>query len=274
MKVYNLNCATLCPVSAKLVNGTGSLISPATMICRCLLIETNHKLILVDTGLGSRDLAGPDNLGFIFRSIIRPKLNLSETAAEQVKKLGYSINDVRHIILTHLDLDHAGGLPDFPNAEVHVSGAEYNSATAIRSLRDKFRYRSSHWAHNPKWKLHTVEGEKWFGFDAVRTIDNKETDIFLIPLNGHTDGHCGIAVKLPEQWILNCGDAYFFHEEMSLNNHHCTPGLSLYQRIMETDHKARINNQNRLRELKQKQGGKIKLFCSHDYRELMEFHSK
>ncbi len=40
-----------------------------------------------------------------------------------MKRLGYSINDVRHIILTHLDLDHAGGLHDFPNAAVHVSGS-------------------------------------------------------------------------------------------------------------------------------------------------------
>ncbi|MFD0510570.1 MBL fold metallo-hydrolase [Streptomyces aureus] len=30
--------------------------------------------------------------------------------------LGYAVDDVRHIVLTHLDLDHAGGLPDFPRA--------------------------------------------------------------------------------------------------------------------------------------------------------------
>jgi len=260
----------MCPVSAKLVNGTGCLISPAEMICHCLLIETKNKLILVDTGLGLQDLANPDHLGYIFRKIIRPKLSLAETAAEQVKKLGYSTNDVQHIILTHLDLDHAGGLPDFPNAEVHVSGSEYNAAMAIGSLRAKFRYHSAHWFHNPKWKRHRVEGEKWFGFEAIRTIDNEETEILLIPLIGHSDGHCGIAIKLSEKWILHCGDAYFFHGEMSLNKSHCTLGLSVYQRMMETDHKARINNQNRLRELKQYHGNSIQMFCSHDHSELLK----
>ncbi len=270
MRIYHLNCATLCPISARLVNGSGSLISPATMICHCLLIETGRKLILVDTGLGLQDIAQADSLGYIFSKIIRPKLSLAETAAEQVKKLGYSANDVQHIILTHLDLDHAGGLPDFPNAEVHVSSTEYNSAMTIRSFRDKFRYRSSHWSYNPKWKLHTVQGEKWFGFEAVGTIDNEETEVLLIPLSGHSDGHCGIAAKLSEKWILHCGDAYFFYGEMSLKKSHCTPGLSIFQRIMETDHKARIHNQNRIRELKQAHGNNIQMFCSHDHSELLK----
>jgi glyoxylase-like metal-dependent hydrolase (beta-lactamase superfamily II) len=255
-------------MSAKLVNGSGNLFSPAKMICHCLLIEANNGLILVDTGFGTPDIAQPDNLRFIFRNTIRPKLNLAETAAEQVKKLGYSINDVRHIILTHLDLDHAGGLPDFPNAEVYVSGSEYNSAMAMRSFRDKFRYRLSHWSHSPKWKTHTVEGDKWFGFEAVRAIDNGDTEILLIPLRGHTDGHCGVAIKLSEKWILHCGDAYFFHGEMSFDKPHCTLGLRLFQRLLDSDHKTRVNNQNRLRDLKQNHGNSIQMFCSHDDSEL------
>jgi len=157
------------------------LISPAKMICHCLLIETDKKLILVDTGLGSRDLAHPDGLGQIFRKIIRPKLSPGETAARQIKKLGFGTEDVRQIILTHLDLDHAGGLSDFPDAEVHVSGPEYDSAMAASSFRDKFRYRPFQWSHNPMWKMHDIQGEKWFGFEAVRAIDNKETEILLIP---------------------------------------------------------------------------------------------
>ncbi|WP_223281445.1 MBL fold metallo-hydrolase [Streptomyces antnestii] len=46
----------------------------------------------------------------------RPVLDTGETAVRQVAALGYDIEDVRHIVLTHLDLDHAGGLRDFPPA--------------------------------------------------------------------------------------------------------------------------------------------------------------
>lgn len=271
MKVHHLNCATLCPVSARLVNGSGGLFSPAMITCHCLLIETNRNLILVDTGLGLKDIVHPDKLGRIFRTIIRPELNPAEAAVEQIKRLGFSADDVQHIILTHLDLDHAGGLPDFPNARVHVSATEYNSAMMVRTLRNMFRYHPSQWSHNPRWKTHEADGDKWFGFDAVRALDKGETEILLIPLKGHSGGHCGVAIKIPERWILHCGDAYFFHEEMSFDKPHCTPGLCLYQRVLATGNKARIINQQRLRELKRNQGAGVQIFCSHDHGELLTF---
>src|SRR3546814_15732883 len=34
------------------------------------------------------------------------------------------VQDVRHIIITHLDFDHAGGIEDFPAAAVHLTGRE------------------------------------------------------------------------------------------------------------------------------------------------------
>lgn len=43
---------------------------------------------------------------------------------KQIDGRSYRIEDVRHIVLTHLDLDHAGGLPDFPHAKVHVHATE------------------------------------------------------------------------------------------------------------------------------------------------------
>jgi glyoxylase-like metal-dependent hydrolase (beta-lactamase superfamily II) len=35
--------------------------------------------------------------------------------------------DIKHCIITHLDFDHIGGLADFPDAAVHISGEEYKS---------------------------------------------------------------------------------------------------------------------------------------------------
>jgi len=268
MRIHHLNCATLCPVSSRLVNGTGSLFSYGTMICHCVLIETDNSLILVDTGFGLNDIANSNNLSPIFRNFIRPKLSPDETAVVQIKQLGFNPSDVRHIILTHLDLDHAGGLPDFPNAEIHTSMTEYSTAMdAEKSLRNNFRYVPNHWSHNPIWKTHSVAGDKWFGFDAVTALNNKETDILLIPLRGHSNGHCGIAVKTEGKWILHCGDAYFYHDEMSSRNPHSSIALNIFQRMVESDHKARMNNQQRLRELRETQGNNIEMFCSHDHTE-------
>lgn len=269
MRIHHLNCATLCPVSSRLINGKGGLLAPAKMICHCLLIETGNDLILVDTGLGLQDIAHPDHLGRIFRRLIRPQLDPAETAAKQIIQLGFDLNDVRHIILTHLDLDHAGGLSDFPTAKVHVSMSEYNATEVIKSWRKKFRYHPIQWAKNPDWQLHEVAGEKWFGFDAVRTIDDAETEVLLVPLRGHSAGHCGIAVKSSDNWILHCGDAYYYYGEMSSESPHCPPGLRAFQCLLAADNEARIYNQNRLRELKQNSSSMIQLLCAHDQTELI-----
>ena len=54
------------------------------------------------------------------------------TGAEGDGNLGFSPDDVRHIVLTHLDFDHAGGIEDFPNARVHVLAREREAAERER----------------------------------------------------------------------------------------------------------------------------------------------
>ena len=100
MKVHHLNC--------------GSMKRPAPMVCHVLLIETDNGLVLVDSGYGTADCADPRRVG-PSRYMVRATLSHQETAANQIEQLGYARDDVRHIVITHLDVDHAGGLSDFPN---------------------------------------------------------------------------------------------------------------------------------------------------------------
>jgi len=55
-----------------------------------------------------------------------------ETAIRQVVGLGYSPEDVRHMVLTRLHLDHNGGLPDLPWAKVHAFATEYANGSRCR----------------------------------------------------------------------------------------------------------------------------------------------
>jgi glyoxylase-like metal-dependent hydrolase (beta-lactamase superfamily II) len=74
-----------------------------------------------------------------------------------------------------------------------------------------------------------------------------------------------VAVKRDDgHWLLLAGDAYFFHAEMDFEKPWCTPGLRMYQAMMEKDRGKRLENQQRLRELRRKHGSEIRIFSGHD----------
>lgn len=266
MRVHHLNCGTMCPVSRRLVNGEGGIAEPGRMVCHCLLIETDRGLVLVDTGFGLRDIDDPRRLGPI-RPLLRARLDPGETARRRVEALGFAPEDVRHVVLTHLDLDHAGGIGDFPQARVHVMRREHEAAMR-RRLGDRARYRPAHWAHGPSWSVHDVSrGEPWLGFEAVRQLDGLPPEILLVPLHGHTRGHAGVAVETADGWLLHAGDAYFHHGAIHAEPPHTPPGLALLERAAQTDAFMRAWNQRRLRALVREHGHRVRVFCAHDPRE-------
>ena len=266
MAIHHLNCGTLCPYGGKLITGEGGF-TGARMCCHCLLIEAADALVLVDTGFGADDVAHPHRrLGVPFTVGFRPQAELGETALEQIRGLGLDPDDVRHIAVTHLDVDHSGGLPDFPGAEVHVFAPE-RAAAVHPNLRDRARYPASHISHGPRWVEHTVDGDRWFGFESVRVLPGTEPEVVLIPLLGHSAGHSAIAVRDGGGWALHCGDAYFFRDEVA-SPPSCPPGLRMFQTAMAADNSARVANQARLRELARDHGDEVRLFCSHDPVEL------
>jgi glyoxylase-like metal-dependent hydrolase (beta-lactamase superfamily II) len=251
----------MCPRGRRLLEDEGGLLEPAEAVCHCLLIETDDGLVLVDTGFGVEDTRDLGRLGAIFK-LMRPKGELAETALKQVEALGFAAGDVRRIVATHLDPDHSGGLPDFPEAEVHVFARELEAALDPELL-ERPRYRRVHWDHGPKWVRHEVEGDEWFGFEGVRILPGIGTEMLLVPLAGHSRGHSGVALRSGDGWLLHCGDAYFHHGELSTPPH-CPPGLRAFQNLNNADRKQRVANQERLRELAGRHGDEIAFVCSHD----------
>ncbi|WP_373198548.1 MBL fold metallo-hydrolase [Mycobacterium marinum] len=249
MKVHHLNCGTM--------NSPG-----AALLCHVLLVEAGNGLVLVDTGFGVQDCLDPRRLG-AFRHFLRPALLQNETAVHQIERLGYRPSDVRHIVLTHFDFDHIGGLADFPDAQVHVTSAEARGAIHAPSFRERVRYRSVQWAHGPKLVEHGHDGESWRGFAAAKTLDAIADGVVLVPMPGHTRGHAAVAVDAGDRWILHCGDA--FYHVGTLDGQSKVPFvLRSQEELFSFDRRQLRDNQARLAELQRRRDPGLLIICAHD----------
>jgi glyoxylase-like metal-dependent hydrolase (beta-lactamase superfamily II) len=266
MKIHHLSCGTLCPIGALLINGVGGILEPSKLVCHCLLIEGSDGLILVDTGLGIQDMANPgERLGKLPSSLYRIEQDFSRTAVRQIKSLGFRPEDVRDIVMTHLDCDHAGGISDFPWARVHVQDVEQIVATHPETIVEKNRYSQAQFPAETQWVTHAFsQGEKWFGFEKVQPLLESNPEILMIPLPGHTRGHCGVAVKLPHGWLLHCGDAIFHRDELDPIEPSAPLGIKVLESIMKDNQGAVEANQGLLRQLYHENRDQIRFICSHD----------
>lgn len=268
MRVHHLNCGTHCPLGGALFDGDAHGIF-ARITTHVLLIETPASgLVLVDTGYGLEDVRRPHpRLPHAWRALLNIRLHEQDTALRQIEALGFRARDVRHVVLTHLDFDHAGGLSDFPEARVHLLAAEREAALRHAGFIGHERYRPRQWTGQERWTTYEPTGEPWLGFDAVRALDGLPSEILMIPLRGHTLGHAGVAVEAEVGWLLHAGDAYLHRGQMDPAHPHMPPGLAAYQHIMDSDRPARRANVERLRTFKRERDG-VRVFCAHDRREL------
>lgn len=96
-----------------------------------LLIITEQRKILVDTGIGNKDDAKFCSLYAVDRK---------PTMEESLAKLNLSVNDINIVVSTHLHWDHAGGnttkgadgkiKATFPNAKYIIQRGEWEEATS------------------------------------------------------------------------------------------------------------------------------------------------
>lgn len=175
----------------------------------CLLVETRRGLVLVEAGLALEDYRDPTAIINLFRIFTRMPFDPEQAIIRQVKRLGFIPQDVRHIVLTHMHFDHCGGIADFPWARVHVHANEYQDIRYLRFRRwADGGYNRRVLSHEPDLALYESVNANWLGFDAIRLPFKKE--IYLVPLFGHTRGHCGVAIKSDNGWYFHVGDAGSF----------------------------------------------------------------
>lgn len=157
---------------------------------RCLLIEHESGLILIDTGAGNKenekfhDIYGVENAGE----------NGATQLEDGLRDLRAQPSDIAIVINTHLHFDHAGGnttrtadgkiLPTFPRARYVVQAGEYEYATHTNE-----RTAASYFPHN------FVPLRESGQFDFVRGETEVVKGITVVPTPGHVPFHQGIKLE-------------------------------------------------------------------------------
>jgi len=171
----------------------------------CILAETTQGPVLIDTGPGTQDYLHPPGILRVFQVITKVPMDAGEAACRQIGCWGYKPEDVRHVVLTHMHFDHCGGLIDFPGATVHVHQREYEAFLGRPRRLADLAYVRRHVAHHPQLALSVERDESWYGLPAVRLPF--EPEMWLVPLHGHTRGHCGVAIRTDAGWHFHVADA-------------------------------------------------------------------
>jgi glyoxylase-like metal-dependent hydrolase (beta-lactamase superfamily II) len=254
----------MCPPGQRAFNGEGGHLARARLVSHCLLVETaTHGLVLIDTGVGVDDVGDTGRLGALFGPLMA--INVTRAgmpALPQITALGFRRQDVRHIVVTHLDFDHAGGLPDFPAARVHVHATEKEAALARSRFTGRARYRPPHLAHGLAWATYDTMGQPWRGMVATQ-LEGLPPEILALPLAGHSRGHAAIAVDTGHGWLVHAGDAYFHRSVAERGNASGMPwALRAVERSIAFDYGVVRTNHARLAELARRDD--VTVFCSHD----------
>jgi N-acyl homoserine lactone hydrolase len=159
------------------------------------LIEHEQGLVLFDTGAHRRFILAPG----AEPAPAGPQILMGpdEHVAARVQSLGVDPADIRHVALSHLHIDHAGGLEAFPDAITYVQRRELEFAHWPPVYQRRF-YVKPDFAAPRNW--HELTGT----YDIFG--DGK---LILFPTPGHSAGHQSLLVKLDEQPLILVGDAAY-----------------------------------------------------------------
>lgn len=242
-----------------------SAFAPKSIPCQCLLIEFGDKVVLVDTGLGLYYAEQPKQLGWIYRlSMAKGGVQPEHTLKYQLESRGIAAASVTDIILTHMHVDHTGGLMDFPAARVHVNELEIDQAFTRKRINQRTSYYPKNWAHGAQFVPSHLKETLW-GQASVTLFQQLGLRIQLVHLPGHTLGHCGVYVEMGPYRLLHAGDAALVKNVIT-DNFKFPWHFSAFRGFVSESNQQRINSLKFLNSLVK--DGHLKaheITCSHDY---------
>jgi N-acyl homoserine lactone hydrolase len=173
-------------------------------------IEHPEGVIVVDTGAAAHLKSLPRWHPY-FRFAVRFDIEPEQEAGPQLRGLGIGARDVKTVVLTHLHIDHDGGLAHFPHSRILASAGEIARASGIAGAM--LGYLPKRW---PKW--FAPEPLAWqpaaCGPFASSARISAAGDVIAVPTPGHTPNHLSVVVRDGDHEIMLAGDASYLESTM------------------------------------------------------------
>jgi N-acyl homoserine lactone hydrolase len=168
-------------------------------------IEHRDGVIVVDTGASTGAKRLPRWHPF-FRFCARFEIEPEQEAGPQLKAMGIGSADVKRVVLTHLHIDHDGGLGHFPMSEIMVSPAELQRASGAAG--QLLGYLPQRWpkAFDPKPLMLDDGAHGPFPRSKRLTADGA---VVAVATPGHTRDHLSVIVEDGDKMIFIAGDASY-----------------------------------------------------------------
>lgn len=167
--------------------------------------------VLIDTGYhASVAVSSKENLGrfgaFITRGI---EMDAKQTVAAQLRERGIEPRDVRVVVMTHLHLDHASAMADFPQATFLIAQEEWDAATDGQPWRHGYVPRQ--FDHAFDYRLVDFDSDEADSFSSFgRAFDVfGDGSVRIVYTPGHTLGHLSVVVRTKGREVLVAGDAIY-----------------------------------------------------------------
>ncbi|HXX02704.1 MAG TPA: N-acyl homoserine lactonase family protein [Xanthobacteraceae bacterium] len=173
-------------------------------------IEHREGVIVVDTGAAAHLKSLPRWHPF-FRFAVRFDIEPEQEIGPQLKSRGIGPRDVKTVVLTHLHIDHDGGLAHFPHSRILADAGEIKRAAGISGVING--YLPKRW---PKWfdPQPLVWQSSPCGPFTQSTPLTDAGDVIAVPTPGHTPGHVAVIVRGEEEQVLLAGDASYLESTM------------------------------------------------------------
>jgi glyoxylase-like metal-dependent hydrolase (beta-lactamase superfamily II) len=169
-------------------------------------IEHREGVIVVDTGQGAHLLETEKSLQPYVRWEVEFRIERDEEVGPQLRARGIGPRDVKRVVLTHLHMDHDGGLAHFPHSEILVAPRELRIAGGWAGrLRGYLPQRWPAWFDPVPLEL---AGEPLGPFAASRRL-TEAGDIIAVTTPGHTADHLSVLVQEDDATLFLAGDTSY-----------------------------------------------------------------